>query len=279
MGVMMKHMFIGGTRQLGLALLALLGLFPIYYIAVNSLKSQSEYARNQLAPPILFQFENYASAWSQVAGPLLNTIVIVGVSVIGILVCSALSAYAFAVLPFPGKRGLFMLVFILLLIPSFLTLIPLFLQIKRLPFANTYWALILPYIAAGQAFSIFVLRTFFAGISKELLEAARIDGAGDVRIFRSVAVPLSLPVLISVGIINLVPLWNDYLLPRLILNRAHQTVTMALVAFQGSAQTHTAPNFGALMAAYVLASLPLVVLFSFLMRYYIEGLTSGSVKM
>ena len=166
MGVMMKHMFIGGTRQLGLALLALLGLFPIYYIAVNSLKSQSEYARNQLAPPILFQFENYASAWSQVAGPLLNTIVIVGVSVIGILVCSALSAYAFAVLPFPGKRGLFMLVFILLLIPSFLTLIPLFLQIKRLPFANTYWALILPYIAAGQAFSIFVLSTFLPASRK-----------------------------------------------------------------------------------------------------------------
>ena len=266
-------------RHLSLAVLVFLSLFPIYYILVNAFKSKLQYAQDPWFFPADPQWQNWGKAWAKLGDPIINSSFIAVVSVIGILIFSAMAAFAFAHIAFPGKNMLFMLIFVLLLIPGFLTLIPLYLQIKKLGLGNSYWAVILPYIAGGQAFSIFVLRTFFTGLSKELIEAAKIDGASDMRVFRSVALPLSMPVLTSVGIINLVPIWNDYLLPQLVLNKAHRTVTMALVAFQGSAQSHTAPDFGSLMAAYALASVPLLILFSFLMRYYIEGLTAGSVKM
>lgn len=275
----MKVNLAAPIRHVTLAVLAFLSLFPIYYILVNALKNRLQYAQDPWFLPPDPQWQNWGKAWEKLSEPLINSTFIAVVSVMGILLLSAMAAFAFAHIAFPGKHVLFMLIFVLLLIPGFLTLIPLYLQIKKLNLGQTYWAVILPYIAGGQAFSIFVLRTFFTGISKELIEAAKIDGASDMRVFRSIALPLSMPVLTSVGIINLVPIWNDYLLPQLVLDKAHRTVTVALVAFQGNAQSHTAADFGSLMAAYGLASVPLLILFSFLMRYYIEGLTAGSVKM
>ena len=214
----------------------LLSLFPIYYIVVNAFKNRLQYAQEPWFFPADPQWQNWATAWEKLGEPIINSSIIAVVSVIGILLFSALAAFAFAQIAFPGRNIVYAGIRVAL-IPGFLTLIPLYLQIKKLNLGTTYWAVILPYIAGGQAFSIFVLRTFFTGISKELIEAAKIDGASDMRVFRSIALPLSLPVLTSVGIINLVPIWNDYLIPQLVLDKAHRTVTMALVAFQGSAQT------------------------------------------
>ena len=265
------------TKQLVLIVLGFLSLFPIYFTLVNSVKNPEQYARNPFNLPADPQWGNFARAWEVVSLPIFNTVFIVAVSVIAILALGSLSAYAFALLDFPGRRVLFTLVFALLLIPSFLTLIPLYLQIRELGLTN-HFAVILPYIAAEQAFTIFVLKAFFEGLPRELLEAAKVDGANELFTFGRIVLPLSVPVLVSVGIINVVPLWNDFLLPQLVLSREFQTVTMALVTFQGSAESYTAPDFGALMAAYALASVPLLILFSFLMRSYIEGLTSGSLK-
>ncbi len=268
------------ARQGVLLLLGLLALFPLYYSLVNSFKTPIEYARNPLnLPPTLTPgAANYAHALEQIGLPTVNSLLIALAAVLMTLLLASLTAYAFALMEFSGKSWLFGLVFVLLLVPDFLTLIPLYVQIKKLTLPSNYLALILPYIAAGQAFSILVLRTFFAQIPRELLEAARMDGAGHGQMFGRIVLPLSVPILVSVGIIRFVPIWNDFLLPSLLLDEHHRTLTMALVKFQGSAESYTAPNFGALMAAYVLAALPLLLLFSFLMRYYIQGLTSGAVK-
>jgi ABC-type glycerol-3-phosphate transport system permease component len=212
----------------------------------------------------------------------MNSILIVSVSVVGIVSFASMSAYSFTFLQFPLRRVLFTLVFVLLLIPGVLTLIPLYLQIKRLDFfgiSNSWGGLILPYIAAGQAFSIFVLRTFFGGISRDLIDAARVDGASEFHIFTRIVVPLSYPVIASVVVVNVVPLWNDYLLPSLLLEDKYRTLTMALVSLQGNAQTHSSSQFGTLMAAYVIACIPLAIIFAFLMRYYVQGLTSGALKL
>ncbi|MEF2277228.1 carbohydrate ABC transporter permease [Deinococcus sp. YIM 134068] len=268
------------SRQGTLIVLGLLALFPLYFSLVNSFKTPVQYAQNPLnLPPSLGPgAANYARAWSQIGLPTFNSLLITLVSVLLLVMVSALTAYAFALMDFRGKSALFAAVFILLLVPDFLTLIPLYVQIKKLTLPSNYLAVILPYIAAGQAFSILVFRTFFAQIPKELLEAARIDGAGHGQMFTRIVLPLSVPILVSVGIIRFVPIWNDFLLPSLLLDERHRTLTMALVKFQGSAESYTAPDFGALMAAYVLAALPLLVIFAFLMRYYIQGLTSGAVK-
>ncbi len=266
-------------RQAILLILGLLALFPLYFSVVNSFKNPVQYASSLLSVPAQPHPENYAVAWAQIAGPMLNSVLITLVSVVLTLVFASLSAYAFALMDFPGRHLLFGLTFALLLIPEFLTLIPLYLQIKALPLPSNYLAIILPTVAAGQAFSILVLRTTFENIPREILEAARMDGSGHLQTLLRVVVPVCLPALISVAIIRLIPVWNDYLLPSLVLDEAHRTLPMALVAFQGGGASNlTTPNYGALMAAYVLSAVPLVVLFMFLMRSYIEGLTSGSVK-
>lgn len=267
------------VRQLVLILLGLLALFPMYFSVVNSFKDRTQYAENLLNVPTRLHPENYAVAWSQIQGPLLNSVIVTGVSVLATLVLAALSAYAFALMDFPGRHLLFGLAFALLLVPEFLTLIPLYVQIRSLPLASNYLAIILPTVAAGQPFAILVLRAAFEAIPKDMLEAARLDGAGHLALLRRIVLPVTLPVLASVAIIRLIPVWNDYLLPSLVLDEAHRTLPVALVSFQGGgASTNATPNYGALMASYVLSALPLVGLFGFLMRYYIQGVTTGGAK-
>jgi ABC-type glycerol-3-phosphate transport system permease component len=266
-------------RQAVLLVLGLAALFPLYFSVINSLKSPTQYAGNLLNLPAPPHPENYALAWTQIQRPLLNSVIVTGVSVLATVVFAALAAYAFALMDFPGRHLLFALTFALLLVPEFLTLIPLYVQVRSLPLPGDLLALILPTVAIGQPFAILVLRAAFEAMPRDMLEAARLDGAGHLRLLTRIVLPICLPVLISVAIIRLVPVWNEYLLPSLVLDPANQTLPVALVNFQGSGTANTgAPNYGALMASYVLAAVPLVLLFAFLMRYYIQGVTSGGVK-
>lgn len=267
------------VRQAVLVLFGLLALFPLYFSLVNSFKDRVQYAENLLNIPSTLHPENYAVAWAQIQGPLLNSVIVTVTSVLATLVLASLSAYAFALMDFPGRHLLFGVTFALLLVPEFLTLIPLYVQIRNLTLPSNYLAIILPTIAAGQPFAILVLRAAFEAIPKDMLEAARLDGAGHLQLLRRIVLPISLPILISVAIIRLIPVWNEYLLPSLVLDEAHRTLPVALVNFQGGgAATAVTPNYGALMASYVLSAVPLLVLFAFLMRYYIQGVTSGGVK-
>jgi ABC-type glycerol-3-phosphate transport system permease component len=265
--------------QLILIILLVFSMLPIYFILENSIKTPIDFAASTLNIPLHFEWNNYAVAWQKIDTSILNSVVIVLISVFFILILSSMSAYAFAKLDFPLKNALFLLIFCLLLIPGFLTLIPLYLQIKKLGLSNSYWALILPYIAGGQAFTIFVLKTFFEQLSNELFEAARMDGAGSRVIYTAIVLPLSIPICTTVGIINIISLWNDYLLPSLLLDRAHQTLTVALVSFEAAAGNHGLSDYGGMMAAYIVASIPLLILFSLLMRNFVEGIASGSIKM
>ena len=269
-------------RYLILILLAICAIFPIFFLLINSTKTQLEFSTNPLALPSGVEWQNYKEAFDIIGRPILNSVIIVFGSVFGIITFACMSAYAFTFMTFPLRRVLFIAIFALLLIPGVLTLIPLYLQIKRLEFlgVNGNWGgLILPYIAGGQAFSIFVLYTFFGGISKDLIDAARIDGASEWHILGKIVVPLSIPVIVSVAVINIVPIWNDYLLPSLLLSQQYRTLTIALVSLQGNAMTNSSSQFGILMAAYVVACIPLAILFAFLMRYYVQGLTSGALKL
>lgn len=267
------------ARQAVLLLLGLLALFPMYFTLVNSLKSPTQYAENLLNLPSPPHPENYAAAWAQIQGPLLNSVIVTGVSVLATVVFATLAAYAFALMDFPGRHVLFALTFALLLVPEFLTLIPLYVQVRALPLPGDLLPLILPTIAIGQPFAILVLRAAFERVPKELLEAARIDGASHAVLLARVVLPVALPILVSVAVIRLVPVWNEYLLPSLVLPQERPTLPVALVNFQGSGASGAgAPNYGALMAAYVLSALPLVALFAFLMKYYVQGVTSGGVK-
>ncbi|MFD1676842.1 carbohydrate ABC transporter permease [Alicyclobacillus fodiniaquatilis] len=263
-----------------LVILVILSIFPIFFMISNAFKDGVQTAANPFSIQFAKPFgSNFLLAWQVLSPAFFRTVVIVLISVLGIVALAMLSAYSFGRLDFPGKKMLFNIVFGLLLIPGFLTLIPLFLEIKNLGLLNSKWGLILPYIAGNQAFAIFVFRTFIQSLPGELFEAAYIDGASDIQIFTKVVIPLSVPIMVTIALLNINGLWGDYVLPSLILDPNHSTVAVTIANFQ---PPQDAPNINAgnmQDAAFTVSSIPIAALFLFLMRYFVSGITNGAIKM
>lgn len=263
------------TAVIVLTILAILTLYPTLFVVITSFKTLDQFFANFWTPSFPLELDNYRQAWDAISGYMLNSVVVTLVSTVGVVIVSCMAAYAFARFDFPGREFFYYSVIVMLMIPAVLTLIPSFLLIKDLGLMNTRWALILPYVAGGQVLSIFILRQFFAGLPEELFEAARIDGANEFRVFWRIGVPLVRPTLVTVAILNVLTVWNDYLWPFLVVRDENlQTLVVGLVGFQ----TRFYTNWGPLMAGYVIASLPLVVLFFLAMRSFIAGLTQGGLK-
>jgi multiple sugar transport system permease protein/raffinose/stachyose/melibiose transport system permease protein len=263
---------------LALLLLAIPTALPIVIMLIISGKDFNQYAMNPLMPSLPFHFENYAVAWEVMARSFANNLIIIGVSTIAILLFGSLTAYALARYVFPGRQILFFFILGVLAIPSAVIMVPTFMLVVQLGVLNTLWAVILPY-AAHQSFVIFVLITFFSTLPEDMFESARLDGAGHLQIYSRIVIPLSWPILSAMAIFEVWFHWNDYAWPALVLSNTDlQTVAQKLVAFT-DAQINVRPEPGQAMAASVIASLPLVILFIFSMRTFIAGLTSGAVKM
>lgn len=258
-----------------LAIAVVLTFFPFVFLFITSLKTNDQFLHHFWGITRPFHWENYAQAWDAIDQFVLNSVIVALFSVVGVISVSSLTAYAFARHKFPGSTVLFYAIISLMMIPGVLTLISSFMWIKDLHLMNTRLALILPYIAGGQVFAVFILRSFIAGIPEDLFEAARMDGASEMRMFWMIAVPLAKPILGTVAIMNLLGIWNDYIWPLIVLSdESKRTLTIGLQFFQGMYYT----NYGTLMAGYVIACLPLLVLFFLAMRYFVEGLTSGALK-
>jgi len=264
------------VANLFLLIVAIFTFLPFYFLVITSLKTTSQMRHFFMAPAFPLHFENYIIAFEQLQKYFLNTLTITVISVPGILFFSSLAAFAFARYTFPGKTFLFYTIISLLMVPFVLTLVPAFVWIKQLGLLNTYWALILPYIAGGQVFAIYLLRSFFATIPNELFDSAYVDGANIFQIYWRIAMPLIKPMLGVVAILNTLSIWNDYIWPLVTLqDDSMRTITIGLRYFQG--QYHT--NYGPLFSGYILASLPLLALFVVAMRPFVSGLTSGAIKM
>jgi multiple sugar transport system permease protein/raffinose/stachyose/melibiose transport system permease protein len=275
--------------HLVLLVLVALTLYPFFFMVQTSLKDNPQFYHRFWDLPGPLHWQNYAQAWGAINIYVFNTVIVTVASVIGTVGLASLSAYAFARHRFPGREQLFYSIIALMMVPGVLTLISSFMWMKQFPLAggndvwgqhgngllNSHLALILPYIAGGQAFSIFVLRGFIAALPEELFEAARLDGASDWVLFRRLAVPLSKPIMGTIAIMVAMSAWNDYVWPLIVLSDdGMRTLSIGLTFFRGAYQT----TYGPLMAGYVLASLPLLVLFLLTMRAFIAGLTSGALK-
>ena len=160
--------------------------------------------------------------------------------------------------------------------PAVLTLVPSFLLVKQLGLLNSYWAMILPYVAFGQVFAIFVFRSFFAGLSEELFESARLDGAGHWALYWHIVLPLSRPVFSVVIIMNVLGTWNNFLWPYIVnTDDRHHVLASGLYTM---AVSSISADFGTMFAAYTMSSIPLLVLFIYATKPFIRGLTSGALK-
>ena len=260
-----------------LVVVAVLTFYPFVFLVTTSFKSTPQFVHDFWGLPWPIITANYADAWSVVGPYLLNSITVSGPSVIGVLVVGSVSAFVFARFKFPGREFLFFAILALLMIPGVLTLVPTFLLIKDFGLLNSYWALILPYISGGQIFAIFILRSFIASLPEELFESARLDGASTLQLFWNIAIPLSKPILVTIAIMNLLSTWNDYVWPLVTISDGRRwTASVGVVSF--GSRYMGLENWGPMFAGFVLASLPLLLLFSFTMRYFVAGLTSGAIK-
>jgi ABC-type glycerol-3-phosphate transport system permease component len=254
---------------------ALLTYAPFWIMFTVSFKDQAQFFQSVWAFELPLHGENYVRSASVVGKYILNSIFVTAATVIGVVVCSSLAAFAFARYRFPGKQALFWLVISLLMVPSVLTMVPAFVLVKQMGLLNSHWGLILPSIASNQVFAIFIMRGFMASLPEELFESARIDGASIWHCYFDIALPLSRPGISVVVITTLLTSWNDFIWPLLIISDDRlRTVPIGLAFFQ----TQFITDYGPLMAGYVISSLPLLLVFILTSREFIRGLTAGAVK-
>lgn len=265
--------------QLVLAIIALLMLFPVYFMVINALKGGTGLAASPFSPPSHAMWGNFAMAWNAIKGSIAQSAVIVCGAVVGIAVTTLLSGYAFARLRFREKEVLFYALFGLLLIPAFIVIVPLYVEIKDLGLLGSRWGLVLTYLAAGQALGVIVLRTFIKGIPSELFDAAKVDGAGHIWTFRSIVVPLSYPVVIALAVLNFVELWGDFVLPSLVLQGGTPTVSVAITELQAPSLSAQLNTFNVELAAFTLSSIPPAIVIFVLMRFFISGLSESAIKL
>jgi len=220
--------------------------------------------------------ENWASlqADTNFLRALANSVVVSGLYTLGGLLLSALAGYALAVYEFRFKALVFSFIVATLTIPYFVVVIPQYILVARdLKLTNTYWGVILPFLA--NALGVFYMRQVFLSLPSSLLDAARVDGAGEGRIFFQIALPLVRPSLAALALILFLNAWNDYLWPLLILSQKDMyTAPVALGTLIGL----TRVSWGGIMVGSALMTVPFLVLFLFLQRYFVAGITAGAVK-
>ena len=261
-----------------LIFMALVVLFPFYWMLNSSLKSLDEY--RQSIPtfwPNRILFSNYAEAFTtaNLGRLFLNTLYVGLVSTILSLVITVLSAFAFARLEFKGKNVLFAALLATMMIPGELFTITNYITVSALGWKNTYTVLIVPFLVS--VFYIYLLRQNFLQIPNELYLAAKVDGTSDIKYLWKVMIPLSLPTLISITILKMMGAWNSYIWPRLVANdEAHRMITNGLR--NAFTETTGDVNYPVQMAAVAIVSFPLFLVFIFLRKYIMKGVSRSGIK-
>jgi len=263
---------------IGLAVFAGLWLIPFLTVLVTSVRSANDLATSGIfSIPREIQLSNFVEAW-EVGGfdrYFTNSLFVTFLKVpLGILIAS-LAAYPLTKIPFRFNMLVFIFFLTGLTIPVHVALLPLFNLLRDMGILNTLWALFPPYIAFGLPFQILVLRGFFSLIPDGILDAARVDGASEFRIYWGIILPLSLPVLATLFIIDALNTWNELLIALVMLSSEDlRTVSLGLLNFQGQFSS----EFTLLNAGIVIAILPILLVYILLQRYIVSGLTAGALK-
>jgi multiple sugar transport system permease protein len=267
------------ARLIGTVLLLVFAafmVFPFVWMVLTSFKTQQAiFAAPGNLLPETFSLDAYVRIWSELpfARLFLNSIIFAGGATALSVFFDSLAAYALSRLDFPGKTLAFYLVLATLMVPYQITLIPLFQTVFDLHWLNTYQGLIVP--RATSAFGIFMLRQFFVTVPRELDAAARLDGAGEFRIYWSIMLPLARPALATLGVFLFMNNWNDFLWPLVITSSTEmRTLPAGLALFSGQFVIEHA----LLMAGATLSLLPLAIAFLFAQRYFVQGIATTGIK-
>jgi multiple sugar transport system permease protein len=268
------------ARHVTLAAGAVVMVYPLLWLLVSSLRPESEIFRN---PGLLLSgldVSNYIDGWDALARPfgsyLINSVLLVLGCILGNLFSCSLAAYAFARLEFRGKRWMFAAMLLTIMIPVHVIIVPQYIFFSQLDLVNTFVPLLLPKFLATDAFFVFLMVQFIRGIPRELDEAARIDGAGHLRIFFAVILPLMVPALAATAIFTFINSWNDFFTALLYLTDADvQTVPIALRSF---IDTSGSSSFGSMFAMSIVSLVPVFLVFLFGQKYLVKGIATTGLK-
>lgn len=267
-----------GIALVVLCAIAILFAVPLLWMLVTSLKPlQQVFTPTWIPQPAVWANYPEALTSSPFALYFRNTLLITSISMIGTLLSSSLVAYSFARLRYPGRELIFTLVLATLLLPGIVTLVPTYILFSKIHWVNTFLPLTVPSFFGGGAFNIFLLRQFFRGLPMELSEAARIDGAGEIRIWWRIVLPLSIPILTAIAIFSFQGSWEDYLAPLIYLDTATKwTLQLGLTTFEAGGGG--LPLWNYMMAASLVIMLPVLIVFFIAQRWFIESVAISGIK-
>lgn len=252
-------------------------VIPLLLTALGGLKSVGELRTNAFGLPQEWHWSNYIDIllshryWLQ----MWNSIVIAALTVFLTLATASMAAFLFAHVRFFGSKYILNYFLLGLMFPAATAILPLFIRIRNLGLIDTYWGVVLPQVAFGLGVSILLLRNYFRGMPRELFDAAFVDGCGYIRFFWRITLPLSRPILATVGIIAFVHSWNSYILPLILINSEEMYPwPLGMMVYQGEYAT----DWQLVLAFITLTIMPTVIVFFAAQRHIIAGLTAGAVK-
>ena len=261
-----------------IVLLLLISFVPIALMIMLSFKTNAEVYSNFFALPKSLNWANYSSAVGLLGRNMFNTVAVVAIAVVLTLILSVMGGYVFARMNFPGKNLLYVLLMALMMIPGILYLAPNYALVQQYGIFNTWWALILPWISGGQILGIVLCRNSVEALPTDLFEAAKLEGCGEIRTLLYITVPLVKPILSTIAVLKMVDYYNDFIWPMMVIeSNAKQVITVAVRVFAAS-QSAGGGQIGPMFAGYVIATVPVFILFLFTSRLYMEGMTAGEVK-
>lgn len=251
-------------------------LYPLLMMIFGAFKSGTEYNSNKWLPALPLRLSNLSDAYLQLKSFLFNTLFVAAIGIAGMIAISSMAAFSMSKLKFKGSKVLFFMILALTMVPGVLSLTSQFLIYKDFGLQNSLFALIIPMWTGGCVFGVFLLSGFYSGLPNELFEAASLDGAGDFVKYYKIALPLSMPILATLIIMQITGVWGDYIWPVLILSKEKYTIAAGLAfSFESVSSIAQPVKF----AGYLVAAIPVVLLFVFFNRFYVEGLTSSGIKL
>lgn len=259
-----------------LAIYAIVIAYPLVWMLISSFKSSSEIFSDPWGLPQTWLVQNYAQAWDRgISGYFVNSALVTIATTVGTVLLSALCAYGMVRMASRTANIILIIAMGGLVVAPQVSLIPLYQMLDALGLLDTLWAMILPYIAFRVPMAILLIRSVFLSIPKDLEDAATIDGCRSLGVFRHVYVPLSKSILVTAGVLTGYFAWNEFLFAIVFVNSdANRTIPAGLMSFRDALST----EWGVLLAGLVIAALPIIIVFLLLQRYFVAGITAGSIK-
>lgn len=258
------------------SLFALVIIYPIIWLGLSGLKSNADFFLNTWSLPEEWLWSNYQAAWDAGIGQFfLNSVFITVVSVVTVLLLGSMAAFGLSRFQFKGQNILLVIILSGLMLAPQVSLIPLYKLLQAIGLYNTYWALILPYVAFQLPFSIFLMRSYFLSIPKELEESAIIDGCNSWKVYRHIIVPMGKPIIASCALLTGMNVWNEFMFALVFVeDSALRTIPVGLMNLRSQLNT----NFGIQLAGLAISALPMIIAYIVFQKQFVRGLSAGSVK-